>query len=153
MERFGWGSAMSWAFLDELILSFQTLYSFLYSVHSKETTILNEFGLLKKSLETIKLGKKTPNKSATMDLADNDMTTLWQNFAVSNQKEHANWVAALNLLIQDIRKLRDEIKKRLKVTNNASRVALTRFSAPSVFCHPRLLSNTDVYTRHKWMGQ
>jgi hypothetical protein len=102
--------------IDSPFLSSLTLYSVLYSVHSKETTILNEFGQLKSCLDTLKTGKKVAKKNATSDLADNDITTLWQNFAVSNQKEHANWVVALNLLIQDIRKLRDEIRKRLKVS-------------------------------------
>jgi hypothetical protein len=60
-------------------------------------------------------------------LDDTDLTTLWQTFAVSSQKDQAGWVAALNLLIQDVKKLRDEIKKRLKVRSllrDASRYQL-----------------------------
>lgn len=77
------------------------------------------------------MGKKVAKKSATTDLADNDMTTLWQNFAVSGQKDHANWVAALNLLIQDVKKLRDEIKKRLKVI--LSRFLLARLALRVIY--------------------
>jgi hypothetical protein len=74
-------------------------------MHGRESQILKEFGRFKGSLET--------------QNTKNSMANLWFQVAQSNQKDHASWVSVLNVLVQDINKLRTELKKRLKVINRS----------------------------------
>lgn len=75
------------------------MFEFINALHCKESQILKEFGKFKVSLES---------KSTLTN------TNLWLQVAQSNQKDHASWVSVLNVLVQDINKLRSELKKRLK---------------------------------------
>lgn len=43
------------------------------------------------------------------------MADLWLQVAISNQKDHASWVSVLNVLVQDVNKMKSELKKRFKV--------------------------------------
>ena len=62
---------------------------------------MKEFGRFKSSLET--------------QNSKNGMATLWLQVAQTNQKDHASWVSILNVLVQDICKIKNELKKRIKV--------------------------------------
>ena len=62
-----------------------------------------------------KRAKGTGKETQPGGYATQDVTGIWYQYAISNQKDHATWVSALNSLLQETGKLKNDIKKRIKV--------------------------------------
>ncbi len=79
--------------------------------------------MIKKRLKVYSLASSTTVASSSSTLSNtkqpNTMSTsiqsIWLDYAKANQKDHAVWVSHLNLLIAQVNKLKQEVKKRLKV--------------------------------------